>query len=39
MLSNDNYLVEIKNLKAIIFFTQFKEFKAYTKKYPKELRE
>lgn len=39
MLSNDNYLVEIKNLKSIIFFTQFKEFKDYTKKHLKELRE
>lgn len=33
------YLVETKNLKAIIFITQFKKFKDYTTKHLKALRE
>lgn len=39
MLSSDNDLVETKNLKTTIFSTQFKEFKDYTKKHLKELKE
>lgn len=39
MLSSENYLVETKNLKAIIFITQFKKFKEPTKKHIKQLRE